>query len=354
MALLFMDGFDKYGTTTGSQAAPLGIMRTRWQQRQNRAFVKTGRWGDYAITVAWDANAWIQTPHLTTDSTLIVGFALKIPSSHGTGEFIQMRSATNAQNDTTGGIWATIDANEAIHLYRGPTLLGSTANSIVTENAWHYFELKVYCHDSAGTYEMRIDGVDVLSATSVDTKYGTDNYHSVVRFNGVVSTGDDYSAQIDDLYICDGTGSENNDFIGPNIRVVTLSPNADGDSSDWTTSTGNTHYTLVDEDEQNSAEYVEDTTTNNTDLYEYESLPVVNIADPIAVNVVSEFITTEPNNWTIETVVKHSTTEDADSGQVVATDDWVALSRLLEENPVTTNAWTTSDVNNLQAGVKVG
>lgn len=352
MALVFMDGFDKYGTTNNALCSPAGIVRTRWQQHQFRAYTFTGRYSGMAIAVAWDPNAWIQTPHLTTNSTLIIGFSLYVPSTHSAHEMFQLRSETNFHDTNTGGISVWVNADESLTIKRGTTTLGTSAASVITENSWHSFELKLVTNNSTGSYEIRIDNIDVLSATGVDTQQGTDDYHSVLRFTGWGGTLSTVVCRFDDLWICDGTGSDNNNFLGSGMQVATISPNTDGDSSDWTEVPTGNHYSSVNEAEQDDTKYIEDDTATNLDLFEYESMPSLGTIK--GVHVVTECKSTEPDEWTLKTVVKHSTTEDADSGQVVATDYWKCLYRLMEINPVTISTWTESDINNLQAGVEVG
>jgi hypothetical protein len=353
MALLWTDGFDKYGTTDATLCTPAFIMQARYQQRQNRVYTYAGRWSGYAVTVAWNNTAWFQTPALTTDDTLIVGFSMYVPSTHGNGEIFQLRSEWNYVNETTGGISVHLNSDESITIKRGTTTLGTSAASVITENSWLSFELKLKTNNTTGTYEIRIDGTDVLSATGVDTQHhATDAFHNVVRFNGALaSTVPANGVRIDHFWVCDSTGTENNDFLGAGMRVVTLSPNADGDSSDWTETPTGTHYSSLDEDEQDDTKYVEDITSGNLDLYEYESMP--SLGTIAGVHSVTECKLTDPLEASLKSVVKHSTTEDADSGQVVGTDDWKCLCRMMEENPVTSSAWTKSDVDSLQAGVEV-
>lgn len=353
MALLWVDGFDKYGDTDGAAASPAGIMRIRYHQQQERIYTYTGRFGGYAIVSYWDSSAWVQTPALTTDDTLIVGFSMYCPDPHNAGEFLQLRSAHNFVSETVGGIGVTLNADRSLTIKRGSATLASSSAGVVPLDSWVSFELKLVCDNTTGSYEVDIDGVDVLSATGVDTQHSTDSFHDVVRFCGAqASTVPDLGLKIDDFWVCDSTGSVNNDFLGSGYFVATISPNADGDDADWTPSTGNTHYTLVNEDVQVDTNYVEDDTATNLDLFEYESLP--SISDIKGVQAVTEIQTTEPNAWTIKTVVKHSSTEDADAGQTVGTDSLKSLCRVMETNPVTTNAWTVSDVDNLQAGIEVG
>lgn len=352
MALVWMDGFDKYGTTDGGAVNPAGILRTRYNQRQERVDTYAGRYGDYSIVSYWNNASWIQTPSLTTDDTLIVGFSMYCPDPHNDGEIFQLRSPKNYHSMVVGGVSLNLNSDRSLTLYRGITSLGSTASGVVPLGGWCTIELKIVCDNSAGEYELHVDGTDELSATGVDTQYSTDSYHSVVRFNGgLASTTPDYGVRIDDFWVCSGSGGEWSDFLGPAARITTLSPNADGDWTLWTEQPSGNHYEVLDEAIQDDTNYVESSTVDEIDLYEYESVATLNTL--LGVQVVTETITTEPNAWSIKTVILHDTTEDADAGQTVGTDDWTAISRIMEKNPVTSNLWTTTDVNNLQAGIKV-
>lgn len=354
MALLFMDGFDKYGTTNGATTSPAGILRTRYQQRQDRVYTYTGRHSGYAIVSYWNNESWLQTTVPTTDDTLIIGFSMYCPDPHNAGEIFQLRSENNYHNEEQGGFSIRVNADRSLTVYRETTSLASSAAGVIPLDDWCYFEMKVVCDNTTGSYEVRIDGADVLSNTGVDTQSDTDNFYNVVRFNGwLASVSPSLGMRIDDFWVCDSTGSSSlNSFLGPGIKVTTLSPDSDGDLTDWTPSTGNTHYNLVDEDVQVDTNYVEDTSVDNTDLYNYGDLP--DIYSLKAVQVVTEAKTTEPNEWTLKTVVKHNPTVDSDAGQMVGSSDWLGVTRTMVTNPVTATNWTVADVNNLQTGMKVG
>lgn len=353
MALVFMDGFDMYGNTDNAPVSPTGILRTRYQQQQERAYTFAGRHGGFAIVSYWDSGAWLQTPALTTDDTLIVGFSAYIPDPHGNGELLQLRSTYNFVGETIGGLSLTLNADRSLTIKRGTTTLSSSAAGVVPLGDWCYLELKVVCDNTTGSYEVHIDGVNVLSATGVDTQYSTDTFHSVVRFSGeLASVLPTTGVRLDDLWVCDSTGGDNNDFQGPGIFIATISPDGDGDSTDWTPDSGGTNYTQIDEDVQVDSEYVEASAMDNTDLYTYEALS--DIYSLKAVQVVTEALSTEPNEWTLETMVKQNPTEDSDGGQTLGSGEWTGFVRTMETNPVTTANWTAADIDNLQIGMRVG
>lgn len=354
MALIWMDGFDVYGTTNDAAVSPANVMRNRYQQSQERVYTYTGRHAGFSVVSYWDGNAWIQTPSLTTDDTLIVGFSMYCPNPHNAGEIFQLRSPYNFVNQATGGLSLSINADRSLTIKRGSTTLASSSAGVVPLDDWCYLELKLVCDNSAGSYEVRIDGVDVLSDTGVDTQHSTDSFHDVVRFSGALaSTTPEKGMQIDDFWVCDSTGSAPlNNFLGDGIRIATIHPDGDGDSTDWTPSTGGTNFNLVDETIFVDTDYVENTTTDNTDLYTYEAPPTVYGLK--AVQVVTEALATEPNEWTLKTVIKHNPTEDSDDGVVVGSSEWLGVVRIMENNPVTTANWTLADIINLQVGMRVG
>ncbi len=353
MALLWMDGFDMYGNTDDAAVSPIGVMRARYHQAQERVYTYTGRFDGFCIVSYWDNVAWVQTPALTIDDTLIVGFSMFCPDPHNTGEIFQLRSANNNAGETIGGISLTLNADRSLTIKRESTTLGSTSAAVVPLDDWCYLELKIVCDNTTGIYELHIDGVNELSNTGVDTQSDSDAFYDVVRFNGALaSTTPLKGVRIDDLWVCDSTSGYVNNFLGAGIRIATISPEGDGDSTNWTPSAGGTNYNLVDEDVLVDTDYVENAIVDNLDLYEYEALPALSSLK--AVQVITEVKSTEPNEWVLKTVVKHNTTEDADAGQTVASSEWTGIRRLMVTNPLTTNTWEVSDVDNLQVGLKVG
>jgi len=350
MALVWMDGFDKYGEVTATYCDPVDIMRSRYAQMGYRAYIYPGRDADYSLVMAWNSSDWIQTPHLTTDSTIIVGFSMYTPIGHAIGEVFQLRSANNFHSETVGGLSVLLNADGSLTLRRDLTIIGTTA-SFVIPAGWCTIELKILCDNVAGTYELRVDGINELSGTGADTQSDGDNYYSVVRFTGDLSTTPTRNIRIDDFWVCDGAGGEWTDFLGPEVRIGTISPTADAYPNQWDEEPVGDHYITVNEDTQNDAEYIEADTTNQTELFDYQTPPSINTV--IGIQVVTETITTEPNVWDIKTVIKHDGTEDEGAGQVVGTSDWTSIHRIMEKNPVTSNLWTQIDLANIQAGVKV-
>lgn len=263
MALLFMDGFDHYATAD--------IPKKWYYQSSETISPNTGRRsGGTMYGNTGDAMVLI-TP--ATD-TIILGGAFKSSafstyapwiafassdgklqsgvSVMGTGD---MRAFRNINGQSVPASWDQIVNG---------TLLGSTRLGALTTGAWYYIEVKICIHASAGTVEIRINGVTELSVTGVNT-----------RGSGAEDTGVSFvqikNHNVDDFYICDSSGAENNDFLG-DVRVDAHYPIADGATHEWTPSTGSDNYALVDEVAPNTTDYNSTNTLNAVDTLVVEDL----------------------------------------------------------------------------------
>jgi hypothetical protein len=342
--LLWIDGFDNYGTSTGVAPQPAGVMTRRYPRimyEDIRFEVETGRLSGYAIQLIADTAGCFSPGPLTTDATMVVGVALKF------GALVNTDGLVRFYDGETLGVNLRLTSAGELAVYRGTTVLGTTSGLGLQINTWYYVELKVLCNDTTGTYEVHVGGVSVLSATGVDTKAGSNAYHTTFWIFGYGSLCNPY---FDDLYCLDGSGSANNDFLG-NMRVVTLRPNSDGDSSQFTPSAGS-NYTCVDEVALNdNTDYVESGTTDNKDLYNYENTSLTTIA---GVAVCTDCRETDADNMDLKIVCKSGDTESDGTAIPVQTSSFITKQRLLETDPNTSAAWTPTNLNAAQFGVKVG
>lgn len=341
MALLWMDGFDNYGTSTGSNPSPSGVVGRKYiAVSQIYLYVETGRFA-HALRLHNSNGAYIQTPALTTDDTLIIGLGLKTSAVANVELFA-------FYDGSTKGVNLYLNNTGELSVRRGSTVLGTTSGLSWTLDTWYWVELKVVCHDTTGSYDLKIAESTVLSATGVDTKEGTNNYHDRIRFSSTTAS----RIYLDDLYLLDSSGSSNNDFLG-NSKVSTIRPNGD-DTANWATSTPSAnHYENVDEqilDDDTS--YVEDSTTNTTDLYDYENLSDVDSIYGIQIN--TDCRETDATTYALKSVVSSNGIQDDGTGENVGSISYKTLRRIVEEDPDTNTAWSVSGVNAALFGIKVG
>jgi len=360
MALRWMEGFETLGTTVGATVYEAlsrkygNFHGLTLYPNCNQVKLAAGRRGGYSLQGAYAYPTTSQryfyavaAADVPTNDTWIVGMAIKFASSFPDNKEILVIGSADSTTNYNFSIKVTssgrVSANGG-----GNTLLTTTASPVLAADTWHYLEVKVVCHDTAGAYEIRIDNQTVLSGTDVDTRATDDSRYVMFQFRN-------YYQCLDDIYICDTDGTANNDFLGQ-IVIEGLLPTADGDSSDWTPSSGTDHAAMVDDiPPDDDTFYVESNTENAADLYDYANLSLITTEPILGLQVNTDVRMNEfPGDIDLYQPVKSGgTTNDGDPANV-AMDDYEVATRILETDPATGSAWTASGVDGAQFGIKVG
>lgn len=184
-------------------------------------------------------------------------------------------------------------------------------------------------------------------ATGQDLKNTANATANSVTFHGAVS-----ATQLDDFYVCDGTGSANLDFLG-DCRVITVLPNAAGDKSEMTlTGTGLTqHYQAVnDNPPDGDTTYVSSSTLNQIDLFHFADVSIAGTVRGVQISLLAR--KDDAGTRTMASVVKSAGTEYVGSSFSLGT-GYQYFSDVRETDPATGAAWTVGNFNSAQAGVKL-
>lgn len=343
MALLWIEGFEGLGTSIGGTPSPVGVVARKYSYVtwENTMDIETGRFSGYSME--FNSNgAYMRPLALTTDSTLVVGFAIRFTTTISNSQILSFYDGS-----TLGMNVRTVVGGE-LAVYRSGSLMDTTSGLGLVSGSWYYIEFKVVCNDTTGSYELRVGQVNVLSDSSVDTRAGANNYHTTFQIGISLQP----VSRFDDLYCLDASGSENNDFLG-NCKVVRIDPDGD-DTANWTTSTPSAnHFENVDEavlDDDTS--YVEDSTTNVTDLYDYESAPSLGTIYGLQIN--TECRETDANTFSIITPIESGGNQYDDSAQTIGTSSYITMRRITDTDPDTGNLWIESGINAAKFGIKVG
>lgn len=339
MALLWIEGFEGYGTTTGSAPLPGGVMSRKYTHVvfANALDIEVGRFGGFCLEMAGGSE--LGTPALTTDDTLIVGFAFRVDGSSSL---------------TLMGLWTGTDQNISLHyhsstnelaIYRDATPL-DTIDIGLLPNTWYWCEMKVKTNNSTGTYDVEVGGVSIFSDSGIDTQTGSNAYSSSVRMEGGGTTN-----RWDDLYVCDSTGSVNNDMLG-SVKVVSIVPDGDSTANFGTSTPNASHYANVDENpSDDDSSYVEDGSVNTVDLYDYEALSGSGSIFGLQIN--TQCRETDVTPFSIITPIESNGSQYDDAPVSIGTASYVFRTRLSELDPDTNLAWTFSGVNAAKFGIKV-
>lgn len=339
MALIFCDSFDHY-------AAADYLSKWTLDGTQGLALTAAAGRNGTAAAVFTHGFAYLQKNFAAGMATVIVGMAAKTLSPTDTNNrLISFYDGSNLhvdlRTDATGHLVAT----------RNGTTLG-TGTKILATSVFYYIEMKVTIDDTAGVVVVKVDGVTDINLSSQDTRNAGNASVDAVRLNGGSVNQNATTWYIDDLYICDTSGSTNNDFLG-DVRVEAILPNGDGTTSNLVGSDGNSvnNSLLVDEAAPNGdTDYVESSTVNDKDTYAYGNLTSTS-GTVFGVQVLPYARKTDAGTRSIVSVARVSATE-VDSATKTLSTSYQYLPDIRETKPGG-GAWTISDVNSAEFGVKV-
>jgi hypothetical protein len=157
---------------------------------------------------------------------------------------------------------------------------------------------------------------------------------------------------IADVYILDGTGATNNNFLG-DVAVRTLSPSGNGTDSQLMGSDANqvNNYLLVDEHPYSSTDYNGSATPGQRDTYALTDL-AAGINTVYGVQLNGFMAKSDVSLGTAKLVVRAGGNLYSGTTRALST-SYVGYYDLYTTNPDTITAWTVSDVNSLEAGMEV-
>jgi len=336
MSLQLVEGFDHI-TTADPQSKG-------WSR--NFAY-NTGRFG---TGQCWDCTNREAIKTLPGSfATLYVGAACKYRSTADGTVFFQLLDSGTVHMVAMYN-WPT----QEFRVYRGlnVTQLGSSYLKPLYIGQWYYIEFTATISDTVGVVELKIDGTSVIGPlTSQDTRNGANSTANQLRIGQDVNSNSPFD--IDDLYVLDSGGSSpTNTYLG-DIKVETLYPNGNGNSSVLLNDGGNTtnNYTHVDETFPNGdTDYVESSTVGDKDTYAYTNMATT-AGTVFGVQINPYAKKTDAGTRSIKTVARVSTTEVDGPVQTLGA-SYAYLTDIRETKPGG-GAWTISDVNGAEFGVKV-
>lgn len=347
MALLWFDGMDTYGTSASH--SPARCVQRRYPSGCDDVhYSAAGRIVGRALYPSYGGG--LLTPDgLTSDLTLIAGFAYR--SEDGDIATNVSEYLLELWDSTQRGLILFLRALRGeIEVWRDEAtdvLLGTTSGARIAGHRWAYIEVKVYCHDTLGTVEIRVNGKTKLSLTGVDTKAtGITSYKRIGRG----SWPSNYQCRHDDWYVCDGTGGAANDFLGP-IKVYVIKPSADVGGGTWTPQSGVDHYAMVDEDAaDDETTYLETDGSGNMDLFEYADSPAT-VGQIHGINLCTECREMDAEAFSLYQVAKRTSQSDG-SAEAINGVSYRVFTRLMTQDTEGA-AWSKANLDATQFGIKL-
>ncbi len=314
-----------------------------WDIWDANVLTTSGRRGGACIEFGQQDDASVFVPE---QDTYVVGFAMRLPL-FDTGDNY-FRFSHGATNHTI----MRMTANGAISIIGGAgSEIGVTANGVIAIDTYHYVEQKVFVHDTIGTYEIIVDGVQVLNLTGKDTRNGTETTINRINF-GAFGNGGPFM-RIDDLYVLDTTGDPpQNDFLG-DCQIDLVLPNAVGATSDFTPSAGNNFENVDDATPDDDTTHNETPTDNDVDSFDYPSIPAITGGSTvICVKAVACVKKTESGLARMQLLTRPVATDIPGGVTHVLSTDYLYKTEYWDENPEVSAAWTDATFNAAEFGYK--
>lgn len=231
------------------------------------------------------------------------------------------------------------------------TLLGITpvaAGRTLAPNTWYYVELKAVIHPAAGSFEIRVNGVSWLAVAGINTSSSLGNaWVNAFRLNTGSGNGSGVYSQYDDLYLCDGLGAVNNDFLGDH-RVVALQTDADGFYLDWTPTAGARWDCVTGVSPNHDAKYVHSLTPAEKGTF---SMQPIGVAGTVAgVHVLANARKDDAGARTIRNMLRSGGVDSFGANQAIG-NAFSYYRDVYDVNPFTAAAFTTAEIDAMEFGV---
>lgn len=346
MALLFCDSFDHYASAEITRKWTVNCSST------SPTIQAAGRRSTNAIRFS-SGSPGLGRFLGSNQSTLTVGAAFCVAASgiYAGGNIMTFSYYTSEQIglrvNGTGQLYVSLG---------GAYTYGPASGVTIQPNVWYYLELKVTIHNTNGSYEVRVNGVNVLSGSGVDTSYyGTTDTANHIFIGATKDTAAGVNPvdywYLDDLYVTDSTGSYNTGFLG-DVRVDATFPSGAGNSTQWSVNTGN-NYAAVDDttDADDDTTYVYETTVGDKDLYAFGDISH-NPSNIYGTQILACARHASGGTRTINLVTRSGST-DYDSSAIAPNASYSYVGHIREVDPYTSAAWSKTNLNNAEFGLKI-
>lgn len=213
-----------------------------------------------------------------------------------------------------------------------------------TANAQRNLQIMFTKSGSAMAMAVKLDGTQLITSSGMSCADS-----NLMDSFGIYNEADDVSCdlQIDDLIIDDAS------WVGMK-KILTLEPNAEGDTMEFIAFSGNT-YDCVD-NPYNESDYIYGNAFDDLCLFELESIT----GSPASISSLSMLLSNKqmegpPPTMYFQDALKSGSTVVNGSSVEAGTmgTDFKGFFKVWETSPFTSSAWTESEINGLQAGIRL-
>lgn len=222
--------------------------------------------------------------------------------------------------------------------------IGSDGTTTLSTGQWYQIRIRVGTGASA-TYSLSINGTSEFSGTAnLSTEVSQDIYYG--KWSDSASQSVDF--YFDDIIEDDAT------FPSGAVKIVALRPVSNGSTMSFTSGTGASDYTQVDEVPPDDADYVMSPTTGNpnTALFYLQTLTTLGISASSILALKINTRTRENSSVSSASLLRiKSSSSNLDSTTLNGTTSIAYRGLVALVDPATSTAWTSSGVNAVEIGV---
>lgn len=270
MALLWAESFDFYNVAS---MADILLRGYAGQAKFGFSASGQGRTGNYAIVLGQTDDGYFE--RVLDAPTNVIGSGVAIMATVQPDNGNRYEKGIHFGNSfVQSEVAIIINGSLGISVYSTTgVLLGQSANNLFSLGSYFYLEARARNNAFGGGLNtsdlvVRVNGNPVIAITGLNY---TNQWTRVTlgEQNGNASSS---IAYFDDWVIWDNSGTINNDFLGDR-KCVTVLPNANGPTQDWTASTPPA-WDCINEAPPSDADYIEAATVGNISEFDKTDIPI--------------------------------------------------------------------------------
>lgn len=243
-----------------------------------------------------------------------------------------------------------VSSNGSVEALRNGTLLGSSAVGVVPIDNWYYVEVgAVIAAGTGGSVTVKINGVQVLALTGINTAGGGNN--NVQRYGVVHSQFDDLLPYTMHWYFCDNTGPAPwNTFLG-DTRIQTINPTSNANVQFTPEGQASNYENVSLVPPVPGTDFNQSGTVGAQDTFNVGSMDAT-LTTVFGVKQVVLAAKSDAGSRSLETVLQSGTTTATGTSTTLGTGAQVQVT-MYETDPNTNAQWTQSGVNAAKPGYNV-
>jgi hypothetical protein len=325
--------FDAVGGTNSMVTSPVWT-NSSYSFRCNPATTATG-----FSQISGFAATGIDAVFSVTTTYVSLYFRYATAPAAGDEPILQVRQVANTKFEVR------IDSTGKLYGYNSALTLVASGTTALSANTWYRLDLKIGSSATVGAYELKINNVAEWSGTTNTLLANATNVRIGKHTNRNGNTVDFYYGPVvldDANYVAD-----------PNFYVATLLPDANGSTMQWTSGTGASDYTQVNERPVSATNYVKNSLlVNQVALFHVQARSAYSIdTNAVYLGLKGRIRLSEDTAVTSSQIVRvKSGATNSDSSANNGGTAAISVSRLLTTDPATGATWTGAAIDAVEVG----